>query len=130
MRLPRMTTRRWMLLAVAVVGLLLGGSLAFVRLKTLSRHYAGRAINANVVIGLFPGLYPPWSHDRWLAECRRIEEEERKWIIGTQISIQRPLRPDVGEGIHRLLRAHPLEVRASGGLPWLPLEPDPPRLEA
>ena len=55
MRLPRMTTRRWML-AVAVVGLLLGGSLAFVRLKTLSRHYAGRAINARRGRGLFPGL--------------------------------------------------------------------------
>ena len=93
MRLPRMTTRRWML-AVAVVGLLLGGPLAFVRLKTLSRHYAGRAINARRALG-YSRVSARWSHDRWLAECRRIEEEERKWIIGTQISIQRPLRPDV-----------------------------------
>jgi hypothetical protein len=75
MRLPRMTTRRWML-AVAVVGLVLGGSLEFVRKQMLSRHHAGRAINARRALG-YARTSAGWTHERWLAECRRIEEERK-----------------------------------------------------
>ncbi len=127
MRLPRMTTRRWML-AVAVVGLLLGGSLAFVRLRTLSRHYAGRAINARRAVG-YSRVSAGWSHDRWLAECRRIEEEERKWIIGTQMSIRRPLRPDVARSYIAYWEPNLSKYERAAAFPWLPLEPDPPRPE-
>ena len=43
MRLPRMTTRRWMV-AVAVVGVVVGAWLNLERLRRLSREYAVRRL--------------------------------------------------------------------------------------
>ena len=123
----RMTTRRWML-AVAVVGLVLGVSLEFVRLKRLSRHYAGRAINARRALG-YARISTGWSHERWLTECRRIEAEERKWIIGTPMSIRRPLRPDVASAYIAYWEPILTKYERAAAFPWLPLESDPPRPE-
>jgi hypothetical protein len=122
-----MTTRRW-LIAVAVVGLVLGGSLEYVRLKRLSRHYVGRAINARRALN-YARTSAGWTRERWLAECRSIDEAERKWNIGTPMSIGRPFRPDVARAYIVYWEPILSKYERAAACPWLPLEPDPPRPE-
>jgi hypothetical protein len=127
MRLPRMTTRRWMI-AVAIVGLVLGGSLELVRLRRLSHEYAGRAINARRALAN-ARMSSGWNHERWLAECRRIEESERKWTTGYPMSTGRPFRPSVARAYIAYWEPIFSKYERAAAYPWLPLEPDPPRPE-
>jgi hypothetical protein len=127
MRRLRMTTRRWMI-AVAIIGLVLGGSLEFVRLKRLSREYAGRAINARRALA-YARMSVGWSHERWLAECRRIEESESKWTTGYPMSMGRPFRPNVARAYIAYWEPILSKYERASAYPWFPLEPNPPRPE-
>jgi hypothetical protein len=99
MRLPRMTTRRW-IGAVAVVGLLMGAIAETIRELRLAREYRARASTYGVVL--------------------RLNRGERV-VIGGVI-----LGPGAGDPT---LAAYSAEmerkcVRAAH-YPWLPVEPDP-----
>jgi hypothetical protein len=52
MRLPRMTTRRWMI-AVSVVGLVMGGIVGGVRLKRRHDYYLSRAQHHNTMVEIY-----------------------------------------------------------------------------
>jgi hypothetical protein len=116
------------MIAVAIIGLVLGGSLEFVRLKRLSRDYAGRAINARRALA-YARMSAGWSHERWLAECRRIEELERKWTTGHPMSMGRPFQPSVARAYIAYWEPILSKYERAAAYPWLPLEPDPPRPE-
>ena len=127
MPLPRMTTRRWMI-AVAVVGLLLAAPREFARLKRLSRQYEERAINAARRMS-HSRMSASWSDERWVAECRAIEETESKWNTGIPMSIGRPLRPDLARARITFWEPIRLKYERAARYPWLPVEPDPPEPE-
>jgi hypothetical protein len=124
MGLPRMTTRRWMV-AVAGVALLIGGQFEFVRLKRLSREYAGRAINATQALE-YAQISAGWSHERWLAECREIDWKQGQWSV---FQLPRPFPPDIA----RARVDHWESIRSkydwATRYPWLPVDPDPPAPE-
>jgi hypothetical protein len=117
------------MIAVAIIGLVLRGSLEFVRLKRLSREYVGRAINAKRALA-YAQISVGWSHERWLAECRRIEESERKWTTGYPMSMGRPFRPDVARAYIACWEPILSKYERAAACPWLPLEPDPARPES
>ena len=111
MRLPRMTTRRWMI-AVAVVGLLMGGAIGGVRLKR--------------------------RHDFFLARVRQHDQEEarfRSWEQNLASAMESlpssPRDPFLlrWERV-RLHAAYHKELKNkyehAARYPWLPVEPDPP----
>jgi hypothetical protein len=117
-RLPRMTTRRWMI-AVAVGGLLVG---EFVRLRRLSREYTGRAINASRRLG-YARMSAAWSHERWLGECQAIDQSNRKYA---PFQMGHPLPPELAR--KRVAYWLPIvsKYERAARCPWLPVEPDPP----
>ena len=105
MRLPRMTTRRWMVV-VAVVGTSVGAAMLAIR----SRTYAALAA----------------LHTKSELECRRVVEAFKGRgfdgeIWSDAIAYARRCRRLVP--YHAALR-HKYEHAAR--TPWLPVEPDPP----
>ena len=105
MRLPRMTTRRWMV-AVAVVGLLMATALSGYRLKQRRDHYLSRAQlhkqNAAFLMQVCETnriIRTHWSRDDYLSALCRIS------------------------GYHAAMAA---KYRHAARYPWLPVEPDPP----
>ena len=92
------------------------------------RDYAGRAINARRALA-YARMSAGWSHERWLAECRRIEESERKWTTGYPMSMGRPFRPSVARAYIAYWEPILSKYERAAVYPWLPLEPDPPRPE-
>ncbi len=121
MRLPRMTTRRWMV-AVAGVGVVVGAWLNLERLRRLSREYAGRATNAERRSN-YAKMSASWSHERWLAECRKIDESNRKYA---PFQMGQPYSPEVAS--KRVAYWVPIvsKYEHAARCPWLPVEPDPP----
>lgn len=123
---------RGLMVAVAVVALLLGGSLEYARLKRLGREYAGRAIGAR------RAMEPArkslgWSHERWLAECRRLDQMEQAsggWFkSGGSYNLPRPPSPERANRLVAYWQPVVAKYERAARYPWLPVEPDPPRPE-
>ena len=106
MRLPRMTTRRWMV-AVLIIGLLMGGVVGGYRLR---RRYD------NFVFCI-------QSHGVVLSFCREKHDPFWREIVGRYhgpISEAELLREiEYHEAMYR-------KYRHAALYPWLPVEPDPP----
>jgi hypothetical protein len=122
----RRLTVRGLMAAVAVVALLIGGSLEYARLKTLGREYAGRAINAR------RSMEPArrslgWSHERWMAECRRFDQIEQ--ASGGWYKFPRPPSPEWAKTLVAYWEPVVAKYERAARYPWLPVEPDPPRPE-
>ncbi len=121
MRLPRMTTRRWMV-AVAGIGVLAGAWLQFVRVRRLGHEYTGRAINARRTLS-YARMSADWRHEQWLAECQEVDQSNRKYA---PFQMGRPLAPELA----RKRVAYWVEIvskyQSAARCPWLPVEPDPP----
>ena len=118
-------TVRSLLAAVAGVGLLIGGSLEFVRLTRVSREFAGRAMDARRSLGR-ARIPAGWSHERWLTECREIDRSNRKYApfqIGT------PVSPEVARERIAYWELILSKYERLARYPWLPIEPDPPEPE-
>jgi hypothetical protein len=112
MRLPRMTTRRWMIV-VAVAALVVG----FIRLWTLRHLYLEKAANhasfrAHVL--RTPESTAYWEN-RW-TDQRRGLPARYPWPAGP------PFVPAMGE-YHDAMR---IKYERAARYPWLPVEPDPP----
>jgi hypothetical protein len=115
-----------MMVAVAGVGLLLGGSLEFMRLRRLSREYAVRAINAKRRLS-HAKMSSDWSHERWLDECRRIDragQAMRGWM-----KFDRPYSPERARRHVAYWGSIVAKYERAARYPWLPFEPDLPRPE-
>lgn len=116
-------TVRSMTVVVAGVGLLLGGSIEFMRLKRLSRVYAAREINARRNLG-YSKRFTERSHEEWLTACRKFDEFNRKqsWF-----KMPRPISPEVAR--ERVAYWKPLvsKYEHAAYCPWLAVDPDPPR---
>ncbi len=106
MRLPRMTTRRWMVV-VAVLALILAARTEVGRLLNLRQHHLAMA-----------GLYGKWEmdYDRW--RSRYLER-----------------MPSGAESSPRLRRTEQIlsycaqmreKYERAARYPWLPIEPDQP----
>jgi hypothetical protein len=132
MRLPRMTTRRWMV-AVVVAAVAMGGFVAvravwqyFVALDRIQYHEGMEAMS------------------RWLDPLGRDQSQEIDQIRGL-IEEQRRITGDAGldedlraaldeykrivAPLHRQVEYHAAMIRKYRGVarfPWLPVEPDPP----
>lgn len=102
MRLPRMTTRRWMVV-VAVVAPGTSACVETIRLRQLSVYYGFRARRAAWKVRLYSqGLERGFmNYDLWCPAdfCRR------------EVAINAPLR---------------LKYALAARYPWLPVKPDPP----
>jgi hypothetical protein len=123
MRLLRVRfTVRKMMVAVAGVGLLLGGWLQIVRLRGLSHEYAGRAITARRRLN-YASISSGWSHERWVANCREIDQSNRKY---TRYQIGRPLSPEVARKKVAYWLPIVSKYERASRRPWLPVEPDSP----
>jgi hypothetical protein len=117
---------RGLMVAVAVVALLMGGLLEYARLKRLGREYAGRAIGAR------RAMEPArrslgWSHERWLAECRRFDQIEQ--ASGGWYKFGRPPSPERAKRLVAYWQPVVAKYERAARYPWLPVEPDPPRPE-
>ena len=110
-------TIRSMMIAVAGVGMVIGGAIEIVRLRRLSREYSGQVIKARRWLG-YARRSAGWSDERWLAECRDIDRRNREsdWF-----KMLRPLSPEVARERHRVLGTDLLEVRGAARYPWLPV---------
>jgi hypothetical protein len=112
MPLARMTTRRWMV-AVAVVGLLMGGAIGIVRLKRRSDDFTVRSQNHARQASLY-NLYTPGVDEHLRAtvepEMRSVLENRKAYLLGAFAY------HDAMTG--KYLRA--------ARYPWLPVEPDLP----
>jgi hypothetical protein len=122
----RRLTVRGLMAAVGVVALLIGGSLEFARLKTLGREYTGRAINAR------RSMEPArrslgWSHERWLAECRRFDQIEQ--ASGGWYEFGRPPSPERAKPLVAYWEPVVAKYERAARYPWLSVEPDPSRPE-
>jgi hypothetical protein len=106
MRLPRMTTWRWMV-AVAVVGLLMGAAIGGVRLK--QRRDLFLALGTN--------------------HAQQEAHYGREMLIrvepDTHLVVQEYVCPGHVDYHARLARKYERAAR----YPWLPVEPDPPEPE-
>jgi hypothetical protein len=115
MRLPRMTTRRWMV-AVAGVGLVFGVG----RLLVLRQRYLGEAA----------------QHAGFRAYLLRTPENiaywESRWTSqreGRPASCPWPAKPPFVPAIADYHEAMRLKYEHAARYPWLSVEPDPPELE-
>ena len=134
MRLPRMTTRRWMV-AVAVMGLLMGGVVGGVRLKR--RHdYFLNLVEFHVQL---ERQYVPWECAarnslqqsdltlNFLEAARHAESND-----GVELGILRPAVEWERQSATRFAQAIAYHAamarkyRHAARYPWLPVEPDPP----
>jgi hypothetical protein len=127
MRLFRMTTRRWMV-AVAGVGVGVGGWIQIVRWGRLREYYEAWAEMHAESASQFR-QDADRTRDEWLSECRRVDEENRLRERGLKKSMYKlryPLDPVEGRRavahFKRLRRIYERAARYS----WLPVEPDPP----
>lgn len=116
MRLPRMTTRRWMV-AVAVVSLLMGGAIGAVRLRRRHDYFLARSR----------------QHDREAAMFRSWEQSLASALEELPSSPRLPFPLDRWERrrsiISRSLSHHAAlaaKYRRAAHYPWLSIEPDPP----
>jgi hypothetical protein len=118
-------TIRSMMIAVAGVGMVIGGAIEIVRLRRLSREYSGRVISARRALA-YARISAGWSDERWLAECQDIDRRNREsdWF-----KMGRPLSPDVAR--ERIAYWEPIRSKyeRAARYPWLPVGPDPPRPE-
>lgn len=127
MRLTRFQVSiRWMMAAVAVAALVIGGSLEYARLGSLGREYVGRAINARRALN-YASRSAGWTEETWRAEVRRIDEMERAsdgWF-----KIGRPTHP--ARARRQVAYWGPIVAKyeRAARFPWLAVEPDPPRPE-
>ncbi len=134
MRLPRMTTRRWMV-AVAVMGLLMGGVVGGVRLKR--RHdYFLNLVEFHLQL---ERQYVPWERAarnslqqsdltlNFLEAARHAESND-----GVELGILRPAVEWERQSATRFAQAIAYHAamarkyRRAARYPWLPVEPDPP----
>jgi hypothetical protein len=104
MRLPRMTTRRWMI-AVAVVGLLMGGAVVGYRLMLWHDSFLALATDH----GHTGFLYRFLREDLCLGEARAESAEQA--ALGRRAAYHEALAE---------------KYRRAARYPWLPVEPDPP----
>ena len=125
MRLPRMTTRRWMV-AVAVVGLLMGGISSY-RIRRRYSEFIGRVRHHELLEAAYK------------EQGRHVADFSRSSSV-----IMEDLKDDPGSGRLKALRNSILQNAASfsqrteyhadmarkyrhaARYPWLPVEPDPP----
>jgi hypothetical protein len=121
MRLPRMTTRRWMI-AVAAVGLLMGGCIGGYRLKRWYDHFLDHArVHAFLEVA-----------------SRRAEHAERELSekitgSGSGPKTQRAVCLRKILYFSRIASYHAAMARKyqhAADRPWLPVEPDPPPPES
>lgn len=112
------------MVAVAVVALLIGGTLEYARLKRLSREYAGRALNARRAMARAKRSVG-WSHEHWLAECRRFDQLEQ--ASGNWYKLVRPLSPEQAKKLVNYWEPVVAKYDRAARYPWLPAAPDPPR---
>ncbi len=118
MRLPRMTTRRWMI-AVAVVALLIGGSIGGYRLKRFHDLFLDRA-----------------EYHAMMEVARRKSEHAHRELglqyFGFDSASSRAVRAKALRDIEFFSRAaiHHAEMARKYGYaaqnPWLPVAADPP----
>jgi hypothetical protein len=123
MLILRMTTRRWMV-AVAVVALGLGLSIQLARWRQLAYLYEIRAERTDGVRAEWTPI-AEMSREQWLAECRAIDEKNRK---GGDYSWAMPY-PDEPAFARRMLNYHALlakKYHRAATQPWWPVDPDPP----
>ncbi len=100
MRLPRMTTRRWMAV-VAVVGLLMGLAIVGYRLKQWHSYFVARAVH------------------------HRSMEVVFKSFGGTLLANSNRIRASVSENLgYHVAMAR--KYRHAARFPWLSIAPDPP----
>jgi hypothetical protein len=132
MRLPRMTTRRWMV-AVAIGGLAMGGIVGGVRLKRRQEYFGSLAERCSA------------AEEMWLKSARRYEADIRQTTKELELFEKHPplSGPSLLEDTHGHLRrsldrqaalarksAHYARLkqkyRYAARYPWRPVEPDPP----
>jgi hypothetical protein len=118
MRFPlRLTTRRWML-AILILGLLLGPGAEVVRLMTMSRRFRQGAIACRKIADRSRNTAAMLARDR--NEAGGDDVKVRQWL---QAGEERWIR--YGDHYSRLAPKYDRAAR----YPWLPLEPDPPAPE-
>jgi hypothetical protein len=128
MRPPRLSIRTLMA-AVAGVALLIGGSLEIARLKRLSEGYTLRVMYARRLSAM-PKATASWTHERWLAECRRIAEKEKKEReAGSRWTYARGYPPERARKLVAYWVPMIEKYERAARYPWLPVEPDPPMPE-
>jgi hypothetical protein len=121
MRLPRMTTRRWMV-AVAVVAFLIAGTIEVPRLWNVRRNYLALA---------------EWYGDRETrlhenTQMRFLLERARRRSAEESASVPSEVEKRIQDRIARMdeMGTYYGQIRAKyergARYPWLPLEPDPP----
>ena len=120
MRLPRMTTRRWMI-AVAVVGLLIGGCIGGVRLKRWHDHFLHRA-----------RYHALMEVANWKAEHAHHELGLQFYGLDPGSESVRAVRAKGSRNIAFFSRmaiyhaAMDRKYEYAARHPWLQVEPDPP----
>ncbi len=119
-------TVRGLMAVVAVVALLIGGSLEYARLRRLGHEYAARAINAKRSLG-YARRSSDRSHERWLAECQRIDRSEQ--ASGGWYKMGRPPSPERARRLVAYWEPIVAKYERAARYPWLSVEPDPPRPE-
>jgi hypothetical protein len=117
-------TVRRMMVAVAVVAMGLGIRAQIVHWNTLARSYEIRAARLDRLVKSLWKPYAVLSHEQWLADCRAVDEVNRKggrtWgpdRYGPEPAFARRMAEHldmIAKKYHRL-----------ASQPWWPVEPDP-----
>jgi hypothetical protein len=135
MRLPRMTTRRWMVVVV-IVGLLMGG----VRLKERRSHLLSRAQIHKERAAFYPKLESRErqicaEYPRLIAGLKRLQRYRNREPVQSRLEdltslldlSRRNLARWTNRTTYYAATAHKYQHVARD--PWLPVEPDPPQPE-
>ena len=124
MRLPRMTTRRWMV-AVAIIGLMTGGTIEGMRLKRRHDYFLAR--------------FQKYAQlEQFLRRAEALDGDASRLPYGpppadfermSMLKIQMRRRPDRWSRLVDHHVAMTSKYRRATRYPWLPVGPDPPAPE-
>jgi hypothetical protein len=132
MRLPRMTTRRWMIV-VMVVGLVMGAIIGGIRLKRRHEDFLYRAQrheNSMILLRMIRGRWPGPTRTVSRSLLERTFAEKPELLEGIAAYEQAiALAEQRIAWLERRISynaAMARKYRHAARYPWLPIEPDPP----
>ena len=124
MRLPRVQFTVWRLVfVVAVAAVFLAARAQFARWEDKRRRYE---ILSDVYSDNPFQKWADLTHDQWLAQCREIDETNRKGHLMLGLTLVYPPRPDVARRAAERFERFRKQREWAHAHPWWPGEPGPP----
>jgi hypothetical protein len=115
-----------MMVAAAIVAMILGVHIQLARWRQLARLYEIRAGRTDRIVATVWRRYAAMSHEQWLADCRAVDEVNRKGGVGSGWTAHYGPEPAFARRMADYLNRLAKKYHRAAAQPWWPVEPDPP----